>query len=105
MWRVGFVITLLAANLLAADAPRETINFNADWRFSKEDHSGGKDPKFDDLRWRWWLSAHLQRCRHVRRFFPLRTSRRANQFGGRTWYRKTFTVPDAWQREENLHRV
>src|SRR5688500_2707733 len=89
-------LALIAARPLRAE--RVTLNFNPDWRFIKADPANAQQPNFDDAKWALvstpttfndgdtFDEAYVPRHRGEQ-----------NQWGGRTWYRKTFTAPDAWK--------
>jgi len=81
-----------------SDPARETLNFNPDWRFIKDDPSGASAEHFDDGAWALVSAPHTYN--DVDTFDnPSTPGHRGEQvqWGGRTWYRKTFTVPAAWR--------
>src|SRR5688572_27897677 len=78
----------------AEHAGRLTLNFNPDWRFIKSDPAGAQQPGFDDAQWATVSAPHTYN--DVDTFDdPSLTGHRGeqNQFGGRTWYRKSFKAP------------
>ncbi len=91
---------LLAFALLASVAQaagRLTLNFNPDWRFLKDDPAGAQAPGFDDRDWALVTAPHTYN--DVDTFDNWSTPGHRGeqiQWGGRTWYRKTFTAPAAW---------
>jgi beta-galactosidase len=46
------LIMLATTSSMAASAPRETINFDSDWKFFRGDQSGAEAVAFDDSSWR-----------------------------------------------------
>jgi beta-galactosidase len=87
---------LSAANGLAAE--RVTLNFNPDWRFIKGDPDGAQAPGFDDKAWTLVSAPHTYN--DVDTFDNWSTPGHRGeqiQWGGRTWYRKTFHAPAAWK--------
>jgi beta-galactosidase len=86
-----------ACNLSFA-GERLTLNFNSDWRFTKSNPSGASQPKFQDSNWalvsaphtfndtdafsQWSVPGHIGQT---------------NQWTGRTWYRKSFTLPESFR--------
>jgi beta-galactosidase len=82
----------------AAAAERVTLNFNPDWRFIKDDPAGAQAPGFDDKGWAAVAAPHTYN--DVDTFDNWSTPGHRGeqiQWGGRTWYRKTFNVPADWR--------
>ncbi len=78
-------------------AERLTLNFNPDWKFIKADDPHAAQPAFDDHAWTSVSAPHTYNDIDTFDDFSLPGHRgEQNQWGGRTWYRKTFTVPAAW---------
>src|SRR5450759_3963243 len=76
---------------------RLTLNFNPDWRFIKDDPAGAQAPGFDDHAWTTVSAPHTYNDTDT--FDNWSTPGHSGeqiQWGGRTWYRKTFTAPAAW---------
>ena len=93
---LSFVCFIVLAFSLAARG--EKINFDPDWRFIKEDHADARNPSFDDSKWTTVSCPHTYNDVDTFDDFSLPGHRgEQNQFGGRTWYRKTFDAPDAWK--------
>jgi beta-galactosidase len=98
---LGRCLTLLAllagaSSALAAD--RVTLNFNPDWRFIKADPAGASGERFDDRAWSLVSAPHT--FNDVDTFDNWSTPGHRGeqiQWGGRTWYRKTFRLPDAYR--------
>ena len=75
---------------------RERLLFDHDWRFLLGDPAGAEAPAFDAAAWRtldlphdWSIEGKIDPQEphgRRRRLLPRR----------RGWYRRTFTVPDAW---------
>src|SRR5882672_7742154 len=83
--------------ILTAQAQRLTLNFNPDWRFVKDDPAGASAPAFDDAAWKPVSAPHTYN--DVDTFDNWSTPGHRGeqiQWGGRTWYRKTFSAPAAW---------
>ena len=84
----------LASRSLAAE--RLKLNFNADWKFIKADPVGASAPTFDDKAWAIVSTPHT--FNDVDTFndwsVPIHLGE-TNQWSGRTWYRKSFTVPES----------
>jgi beta-galactosidase len=88
---------LLACPIVLA-GERLTLNFNSDWRFIKADPAGAWRADFNDSLWtnvsaphtfndsdafsEWSVPGHIGQT---------------NQWSGRTWYRKSFTLPDTFK--------
>jgi beta-galactosidase len=81
-----------------APASRETLNFNLDWRFIKDDPPGAAAEKFDDSSWTQVSIPHTYN--DVDTFDNASTPGHRGeqiQWGGRTWYRKSFVAPSSWR--------
>ena len=90
---------LLAATLAAAE--RLTLNFNPDWRFLKDDPAGASAPGFDDKAWAVVSTPHTYNDTDTFDNWSTPGHRGEQiQWAGRTWYRKTFTAPAAWQGQQ-----
>jgi beta-galactosidase len=68
--------------VMPAFAQRVTLNFNPDWKFIKDDPAGAQAPAFNDSNWTEVSAPHTYN-----------NLGEQNTWGGRTWYRKTFTLP------------
>jgi beta-galactosidase len=90
---------ILATTAFAAE--RETLNFNPDWRFIKADPAGAQAPTFDDHAWKAVSTPHTFNDEDTFDDWSiLGHVGEQNQWSGRTWYRKTFNAPAAWQGEK-----
>lgn len=75
---------------------RLTLNFNPDWKFVKADPSGAAQPDFNDSAWTTVSTPHT--FNDVDTFDHLSSGNMlgdTNQWSGRTWYRKTFVLPES----------
>ncbi len=90
--------TLWLRHLRPSTRPaRVTVNFNADWRFTKSDPAGAPAPGFDDAPWATVSAPHTFNDTDTFDNWSLPGHRgEQEQWSGRTWYRKTFTAPAAW---------
>ncbi len=76
---------------------RETLNFNREWKFLKADPAGADAPAFDDSAWTTVSTPHTFNDTDTFDNWSLPGHRgEQEQWSGRTWYRKTFTAPEAW---------
>src|SRR4051812_20667392 len=81
-----------------ADSPRIELSFNPGWKFVKQDEPRAKEASFDDSSWAAVSCPHTYNDVDTFDDFSLPNHRgEQNQFGGRTWNRKTFTAPDSWK--------
>lgn len=94
----SLILALLLAAQAAWSVERQTLNFNPDWKFIKADPAAAYRPEFDDSGWTnvsaphtfndidtfddWSIPAHIGET---------------NQWAGRTWYRKSFSLPDTFK--------
>ncbi len=81
--------------VLAAEP--STLNFNADWKFIKADPANASAADFDDHAWTTVSAPHTYNDTDTFDDWSLSNHRgEQNQWGGRTWYRKSFAAPKAW---------
>ncbi|HXC35972.1 MAG TPA: hypothetical protein VNV43_08870, partial [Candidatus Acidoferrales bacterium] len=89
-----FVLTLCAPKAIAQD--RLTLNFDPDWKFIKANPAGAAQPDFDDSGWTTVSAPHtfndVDTFNHLS---PGNMLGDTNQWAGRTWYRKTFELPES----------
>jgi beta-galactosidase/beta-glucuronidase len=94
----GFLFVLVACCWLfsrPAQAQRQQLLFNADWKFHLGDVPGSEQPKATDKDWRtldlphdWSIEGpYSEQWASATAFLP----------GGLGWYRKTFTVPSSFR--------
>jgi len=104
-WRAThrLVVTLLlsiACLLSLAHAQAEgrlTLNFNPDWKFIRADPSSAEQIKFNDAQWSSVSTPHTLNDVDTFDDWSLSNHRgEQNQWSGRTWYRKTFTLPNSF---------
>ena len=90
------LVLLLRAGAFAGE--RTTLNFNPDWKFIKNDVKEAAKPDFDDHGWATVSAPHTFNDIDTFDDWSLPGHRgEQNQWGGRTWYRKTFTLPKSMQ--------
>src|SRR5690242_21666423 len=96
-WEMLCVLFLLLAEVVLAGG-REEFNLNPGWKFLKADVAGAQAPGFDDSGWAGVSVPHTYN--DVDTFDDLSPGRmlgETNQWSGRTWYRKTFTLPEGYR--------
>ena len=86
------MVFLSAFPVLAAE--RLTLNFDPGWKFLKADDTNAIQAGFDDAQWTAVSLPHTYNDTDTFDDFSLPGHRgEQNQWGGRTWYRKTFSLP------------
>lgn len=94
----AFVLCCLALATEASAAERLKLNFNADWKFIEADPPGASAVAFNDGAWTTVSTPHT--FNDVDTFddwsVPIHLGE-TNQWSGRTWYRKSFTVPESFR--------
>jgi beta-galactosidase len=111
MKRIGRYYIVVLFCLLSVSAAAQSISsgsrpFNSEWRFFLGDTTGAEQPGFDDRNWRSidiphdWSIADLpdQQDHDVTGPFYRKSvgaTSTGYTVGGRAWYRKTFTIPEA----------
>ncbi len=90
-WLLLLAACLLPVGLFAADAPRQTLNFNRDWKFQLGDPPGAAATGYADAT---WLAVGLPHS------FSLPYFAAPKFYTGYGWYRKHFTVPPAWSAKQ-----
>ncbi|HEX4263666.1 MAG TPA: DUF4982 domain-containing protein [Verrucomicrobiae bacterium] len=84
--------------VFSAAAQRLTLNFNPDWKFIKDDPADAQAVAFNDNGWTNVSAPHTYNDTDTFDDWSIRGHHgEQNQWGGRTWYRKTFTVPPSFQ--------
>ncbi len=92
---LGALCAVLLPGWHSAAAGRLTLNFDPDWKFLKADPPGAQEPGFDDRRWATVSVPHTyDEDDSFNALSPGRMLGETNLWSGRTWYRKTFTLPD-----------
>ncbi|MCF7688195.1 MAG: DUF4982 domain-containing protein [Cephaloticoccus sp.] len=95
---MSLVLSTAAALASTGESARQVINFNPDWHFIKADPAGAEAPVFDDSTWTVVSAPHTFNDTDTFDNWSLPGHRgEQEQWSGRTWYRKTFTAPSAWQ--------
>ncbi len=103
------VLSAVAPVALSAEAGRETIGFDQDWRFHRGEVTNGQAAELDDSAWRrldvphdWSIEGGIyetgpESVALEGPFNPLSPARDGGGYldGGIGWYRKTFTLPQA----------
>ena len=86
---------LLLANPVARADGRLDLNLDADWKFIKADPAGASNVEFNAGNWASVSLPHTYNDTDTFDDFSLPGHRgEQNQWGGRTWYRKTFSLPE-----------
>ncbi|HEU5124738.1 MAG TPA: DUF4982 domain-containing protein [Verrucomicrobiae bacterium] len=93
-----YVLLVVIGAMTVQGAERLTINFNPDWKFIKADIPGAAAIAFDDRNWSDVSAPHTYNDTDTFDDWSMPGHRgEQNQWGGRTWYRKTFTLPKSVQ--------
>lgn len=88
-----------AATLAAADSfqppasPRATYDFNAGWKFVRQDVSGAEAPAFDDSHWTTVSTPHTWNDTDSYRSYISHSAGDTSAYRGIGWYRKHFKLP------------
>src|SRR6478752_621528 len=91
-------ITAVLALVFPAAAQRLTLNIDPDWRFIKADPSGAQAPAYNDADWTNVSAPHTYNDVDTFDHWSIRGHHgEQNQWGGRTWYRKMFTLPRSYE--------
>lgn len=94
----GALFTGALCFILPAAAQRLTLNFNPDWKFIKADPAGAEAVAFSDSGWTNISAPHTYNDIDTFDHWSLRGHHgEQGQWGGRTWYRKTFTLPESFE--------
>ncbi len=92
------VLAVLLGAPLAWSGERQTLNFNPDWKFIKADPAGALRPEFDDSGWTNVSAPHTFNDTDTFDDWTIPTHiGETNQWAGRTWYRKSFTLPESFK--------
>jgi beta-galactosidase len=90
------LFVLSFGNLPARAQSRLTLNFNPNWKFIKADPAGAEQPNFNDSGWTTVSAPHtFNDVDTFNHFSPGNMLGDTNQWSGRTWYRKTFELPES----------
>jgi beta-galactosidase len=75
-------------------SPRVTYNFNADWKFLRQDVPGAEKPDFDDSAWTTVSTPHTWNdVDTYRAYISHNAGERSALYLGVAWYRKHFKLP------------
>src|SRR5215471_16255082 len=89
------LVLLFPLLIRVSAADRVTLNFNPDWKFIKADPAGAAAIDFNDRGWTTVSTPHTFNDTDTFDDWSLPGHRgEQNQWSGRTWYRKTFTLPE-----------
>jgi beta-galactosidase len=81
-----------------ASAQEGKLSFNLDWHFIKQDVAGAQAQTFDDSSWKLVSAPHTYNDTDTFDDFSSQGHKgEMNQWGGKTWYRKTFFVSKDWK--------
>lgn len=94
----ALLLCCLAIPKDSAAAERLKLNFNADWKFIKADPAGASAGAFNDSAWTTVSTPHTFNDTDTFDDWsvPIHLGE-TNQWSGRTWYRKSFTVPESFR--------
>ena len=92
-----FLLFFLMAGAASADE-RLTLNFDPGWKFIKADPANAFQAGFNDGGWSSVSLPHTYNDVDTFENWSLPGHRgEQNQWGGRTWYRKTFSLPETFK--------
>jgi beta-galactosidase len=95
--RALFLLFFLMAGAASADE-RLTLNFDPGWKFIKADPTNAFQAGFNDDGWSSVSLPHTYNDVDTFENWSLPGHRgEQNQWGGRTWYRKTFSLPETFK--------
>ncbi len=101
LWTVLLFSSLLCLGQGKAVGGRVTLNFNPDWKFIKADPTGAQQPGFNDSDWTTISTPHTYNdVDSFDQISPGHMLGETNLWSGRTWYRKSFTLPESFQGRE-----
>jgi beta-galactosidase len=104
MYRIGKALVFAALWLLSSGLradERLTLNFNPDWKFLRADAPGAEQPAFNDQKWSSVSTPHtFNDTDTFDDWSPSGHRGEQNQWSGRTWYRKTFTLPSSFRNKK-----
>jgi beta-galactosidase len=83
-----------AERFVPPTSPRETFNFNLDWRFIKEDIAGAEVVAFDDAKWESVSTPHTFNDIDSFRTIISHGGGDRGTYMGVAWYRKHFKLPE-----------
>ncbi|MCH6256182.1 DUF4982 domain-containing protein [Puniceicoccaceae bacterium K14] len=84
------------SKILGEENIQSVFNFNYDWKFLRDDVEGGKLREFDDSGWSTVSAPHTYNDVDTFAHFQSKNhSGERDQWSGRTWYRKSFCLPES----------
>jgi beta-galactosidase len=86
-------ITLADAPYSPPPSPRETLNFNPDWKFIRQDVPDGQTVALDDSQWQTVATPHSYNETDSFRTIISHGGGDRGTYKGLAWYRKHFTLP------------
>src|SRR5580765_7584327 len=93
------LVCLFTHSVLAGE--RQTLNFNPDWKFIKADPAGAFRSELDDSGWTNVSAPHTFNDTDTFDDWVIPTHiGETNQWSGRTWYRKSFTLPESFKNKQ-----
>jgi beta-galactosidase len=94
--RAALIAVMFSSSVFAGE--RLTLNFNPDWKFIKADPNGAQQPGFDDRQWASVSAPHTYNDIDTFDDWSIPGHRgEQNQWSGRTWYRKSFSLPESFK--------
>lgn len=90
------IVAFLFFGVSVQAGSRLVLNFNPDWKFIKADMPAAAQADFDASSWTTVSTPHtFNDTDTFDHYSPGGMLGETNQWSGRTWYRKTFTLPEA----------
>ena len=82
------------APFAAPASPRLIYNFDADWKFIRQDVVGAESPKFDDAKWESVSTPHTYNDVDTFNKIISHSGGQRGAYMGVAWYRKHFALPE-----------
>jgi len=82
------------APFAAPASPRMTYNFDADWKFIRQDATGAEAAQFDDAKWESVSTPHTYNDVDTFNKIISHSGGQRGAYMGVGWYRKHFTLPE-----------
>ena len=95
------IIIYITTLFFNVEVKAQTYNFNPDWRFIRENIKGAENPSFNDSSWKQVSAPHTYN--DVDTFDDFHDEGHVgerDQWGGKTWYRKSFEAPKSWKNQQ-----
>ncbi|MBF0196585.1 MAG: DUF4982 domain-containing protein [Planctomycetes bacterium] len=88
---------VLLMSLIGSVGAADKLNFNVDWKFIRDNVAGADAPSFDHSSWKTVSCPHTYNDTDTfDNFSPEGHRGEMDQWGGKTWYRKSFDIPADW---------